>query len=130
LDLDYVVEGSVRRAPDRVRVSARLVETSGQTDVWAQSYDVELRDILSLQSTVAQAIVRQINLTVSPIATPPAVDPEAFEAYVKGLHEFNNSPRAACTGGRSLLVSGARSGCARVRAGLHVDNRALGIGPS
>ncbi len=89
LDLDYVVEGSVRRALDRVRISAQLVETSGQTHVWAQSYDVELRDILSLQSAVAQTIVRQINLTVSSITMPTAVDPQAFDAYVKGLHEFN-----------------------------------------
>lgn len=89
LNVDYVVEGSVRRTDDRVRISAQLVETSGQTHVWAQSYDVELRDILSLQSTVAQSIVRQINVTVGSIRMASAVDPQAFDAYVKGLHEFN-----------------------------------------
>lgn len=88
LNVDYVVEGGVRRVEDRVRISAQLIETSGQTHAWAQSYDVELRDILSAQRAVAQAVARQINLAVSPSTTHAPVDPQAFDAYVRGLHEF------------------------------------------
>lgn len=88
LSLDYIVEGSVRRTEDRVRISAQLIETSGQTHVWAESFDSELRDILNAQSVVAQTIVRQINLTVSSITTPAVVDSQAFDAYVRGLQEF------------------------------------------
>ncbi len=89
LNLDYIVEGSVRRVDDRVRISAQLIETSGQTHVWAQSYDLELRNILSAQSAVAQTIVRQIDLTASPMMEHAPVDPQAFDEYVRGLKEFN-----------------------------------------
>ena len=88
LGVDYVVEGSVRRADDRVRISAQLILVSDQTHLWAQSYDGELGDILKLQSEVAEAITRQIEVTVSPRRVITVV-PEAYDAYVKGLYHFN-----------------------------------------
>jgi TolB-like protein len=87
LGVDYVVEGSVRRADDRVRISAQLILVSDQTHLWAQSYDGELGDILKLQSEVAEAITRQIEVTVSPRRVITVV-PEAYDAYIKGLHHF------------------------------------------
>lgn len=120
LKLDYVVEGSVRRVGDRVRISAQLIETRGQTHVWAQSYDVELPDILSAQSAVAQTIVRQINLTVSPITAHAAVDPQAFDAYVKGLHEASKFTQSGLEKAAECFSSAIAhdSGYARAHAKL------------
>ncbi|MGA2325497.1 MAG: winged helix-turn-helix domain-containing protein [Bryobacteraceae bacterium] len=94
LDLDYAVEGSVRRAGDRVRISAQLIQVRDQTHLWAKSYDSELRNILQLQGEVAEAIVRQIDVTVSPagqrsLRRARPVDPEAHDAYIRGLFEYN-----------------------------------------
>jgi len=94
LDVDYVVEGSVRRAGNRVRISAQLIKVDGQTHLWAQSYDSELRDALKLQNEVAQAITGQIDIKLSPGGAQGAgraqpVNIEAYDAYLLGLHQFS-----------------------------------------
>ena len=94
LHTDYVVEGSVRRAPDRVRITVHLIQVSDQTDRWAESYDRDVKDILALQDSVARTIANQINITLAPaeasrLATPRSVDPAAYEAYLKGRYYWN-----------------------------------------
>jgi TolB-like protein len=97
LGVDYILEGSVRlsraksrdRDADRVRISAQLIQVCNQTHLWAESYDRDLRDILTLQSEVARAIVREIKVAVTPeetrrLASARPVNPEAYEAYLKG----------------------------------------------
>ena len=91
LHVQYVLEGSVRRAGDRVRVTAQLIEVGDQTHVWAQSYDRALRDALVLQSEVAQAVANEIELKLTPqqqarLATLRPVNPEAYELYLKGKY--------------------------------------------
>ena len=65
LGVEFVLEGSVRREADRVRIVAQLIRASDQTHVWAEGYDRDLRSILSLQSEVARAIARQTRVTLS-----------------------------------------------------------------
>ena len=94
LHTDYVVEGSVRRVPDRVRITVHLIQVSEQTDLWAESYDRDVKDILALQDSVARTIANQINITLAPaeasrLATPRSVDPAAYEAYLKGRYYWN-----------------------------------------
>jgi TolB-like protein/DNA-binding winged helix-turn-helix (wHTH) protein/Flp pilus assembly protein TadD len=94
LQTDYVVEGSVRRVSDRVRITVHLIQVSDQTDRWAESYDREVKDILALQDSVARTIANQINITLAPaeasrLATPRSVDPAAYEAYLKGRYYWN-----------------------------------------
>jgi TolB-like protein/DNA-binding winged helix-turn-helix (wHTH) protein/Flp pilus assembly protein TadD len=94
LHTDYVVEGSVRRIPDRVRITVHLIQVSNQTDRWAESYDRDVKDILALQDSVARSIAHQINITLGPgqasrLATPRSVDPVAYEAYLKGRYYWN-----------------------------------------
>ncbi len=96
LDLDYVVEGSVRRSDGRVRISAQLIKVIDQTHIWAQSYESELRDALKLQSDVAEAIAHQIDVKLAPGAAPRverghSVDLEAYDAYLLGLHQFSRA---------------------------------------
>jgi TolB-like protein/DNA-binding winged helix-turn-helix (wHTH) protein/Flp pilus assembly protein TadD len=94
LHADYLVQGSVRRAPDRVRITVHLVQVPDQTDLWADSYDRELKDMLTLQDSVARTIANQIHITLAPgqqsrPAPRPNLDPDAYEAYLKGRYYWN-----------------------------------------
>lgn len=90
LGVHYVLEGSVRRAAERVRITAQLIQVSDQTHLWADCYERDLGDVLLLQSEIAQAIAREIQVTVTPegtrcLAGARRVDSEAHEGYLKGL---------------------------------------------
>jgi TolB-like protein/DNA-binding winged helix-turn-helix (wHTH) protein/tetratricopeptide (TPR) repeat protein len=94
LHAEYLVQGSVRRDSDRVRITVHLIQVSDQTDRWADSYDRDLKDILALQDTVARTIASQINIALVPaqasqLATRRSVEPEAYEAYLKGRYYWN-----------------------------------------
>ena len=88
LNVDAVLEGSVRRGGDRVRITVQLVHAASDTHLWAESYERELRDVLSLQSDVATAVAKEIQLKLSPeaearLAPARPVNPEAFEAALR-----------------------------------------------
>jgi serine/threonine-protein kinase len=94
LRVDAVVEGSVLRSNDRVRINARLIRVSNDRQIWAESYERDLRDILALQSDVASAIAREIRIQVAPaessqLANKRPVDPEAYQFYLKGRISFS-----------------------------------------
>ena len=91
LDVDAVIEGSVLRAGDGVRITAQLIDARDDRHLWAESYERDLRDILAIQSEVAQAIVRAIEVELTPLeqtrlARARPVDPRAHEAYLRGRH--------------------------------------------
>jgi TolB-like protein/DNA-binding winged helix-turn-helix (wHTH) protein/Tfp pilus assembly protein PilF len=91
LGVDAIVEGTVLRSGDRVRVTANLVQASPEKHLWAESYERDLRDILALQSDVATAIAREIQIKVSPqeqarLANSRPVNPEAYQLYLKGRY--------------------------------------------
>lgn len=94
LKVGFVLEGSVRREADRVRVTARLVRVEDQAHVWAGSYDHTIRSILSLQREIASDIARgvRINIPGHFEAMRPAapVVPASYEAYLKGRHYLND----------------------------------------
>jgi TolB-like protein/Tfp pilus assembly protein PilF len=97
LDVDAIVEGTVLRAGDRVRITAQLIDAPRETHLWAESYDRELRDILALQAEVAQAVAREIRVKLTPIdqarfAKTHTVVPEAYDAYLKGRYHWNRRP--------------------------------------
>ncbi len=82
LNVDAVVEGSVQRAGDKVRINAELIDASSDRLIWAKSYERDLRDILTLQSAIAKAIVDEVQVKVTPqeqalLAKSRPVDPEA-----------------------------------------------------
>jgi len=94
LQVDGVVEGTVLRSGERVRISAQLVHAPTDTHLWAESYDRDLRDILALDSEVAQAIAREIQVKLTPeeqirLARGHTVNPEAYVAYLKGRYHWN-----------------------------------------
>jgi TolB-like protein/Tfp pilus assembly protein PilF len=94
LGVDYVVEGSVRQADNRVRITANLIQCSDQAQLWADSFERELKDILALQSDVARAVAQEIKVALTPqeqasTAAARPVNPEAYQAYVKGRFYWN-----------------------------------------
>jgi TolB-like protein/Flp pilus assembly protein TadD len=93
LGVEYIVEGSVRRADGRVRITAQLIQASDQTHIWAQSYEREMSGILTLQSEVARIIAMrvQVQLTPAPAATIRPVAPKAYELYLKGRYYLNRA---------------------------------------
>jgi serine/threonine protein kinase/Tfp pilus assembly protein PilF len=89
LNVDAIVEGSVRRAGERVRITAQLLDAESERHLWARTYERDLKDVLGLQGEVAEAIVREIRVSVTPqeesrLKRPRAVNPQAYEAYLKG----------------------------------------------
>ena len=89
LSADAVVEGTVARSGDRVRVTAQLIHASTDRHLWARSYDRELRDVLALQAELAGAIAQAVQVKLRPeersrIGRASAVDPDAYDAYLKG----------------------------------------------
>ena len=89
LGVDAVVEGSVQRSGDRVRISAQLIDARADQHLWARSYERDLRNVLALQDDVAQAIANELKIKLASQGQPRLagsrpVDPEAYEAYLKG----------------------------------------------
>ena len=88
LGVSYVVEGSVQRAGERVRVSAQLIDARNDTHLWAEHYDRDFADIFALQNEIAQQIAEQLKANLSPaekaaIAERPTADPVAYAYYTK-----------------------------------------------
>jgi serine/threonine-protein kinase len=88
LGVEAVVEGSVMRAGERVRINAQLVHADSDRRLWGGSYDRDVRDVLTLQSEVAHAIATEVNEKLSPPPPPTPVNPQAHEAYLRGRHLF------------------------------------------
>jgi len=98
LNVDAVVEGTVQRVGDQVKISAALVDARQDRNLWGHSYEGDLRNVLSLQSEVAQAIASEVRVQLSPeesanLARRPAVNPEAYESYLQALYLLNNGAR-------------------------------------
>ena len=94
LNVDVVVEGSVFRVADQVRITAQLIHAPTDTHLWVDSYERDLRDILTLLSEVARTIARQIEITVTPdqealLAARRPVNSEMYVAYLKGMFHLN-----------------------------------------
>ena len=94
LQVDAVVEGSVMRWGDKVRISAQLIEAATDKHIWAGEYEQPLNDVLRLQDLVAQAIVDEVKIELSPqekakLASSRSVNSEAHEAYLKGRYHLH-----------------------------------------
>jgi TolB-like protein/DNA-binding winged helix-turn-helix (wHTH) protein len=97
LGVQYVIEGSVRRDVGRVRISAQLIQVKDQSHLWARQYDRELKDLLGLQSEIAQEIIDEIPLTLGDQRKGSATHRintstssyEAHDLYLKGLYFWN-----------------------------------------
>ena len=101
LSVDYVLESSVQRAGDRVRITTQLIGVHDQTHLWSESYDRDLRDILLLRRDVAQAVAHAVQIKLTPqqraiLAPARPLNPQAYDLYLKGMYytEKEYSPAA------------------------------------
>ncbi|MDP9268415.1 MAG: protein kinase [Acidobacteriota bacterium] len=89
LNARYVLEGSIRRAGNRVRITAQLVETGTRHSVWAERYDRQLEDLFAIQDEIARSIAQALRITLSPqeektIARKPTENAQAYDFYLRG----------------------------------------------
>ena len=99
LDVDAIVEGSVRRAGERVRITAQLIDAAKDRHLWAKSYERDLKDVLALQGEVAQAIAQEIQVKLTlpeqaKLRSARLVAPAAYEAFLKGRYHMNKRTEA------------------------------------
>jgi len=91
LNVEAIVEGSVVRSGNQVRITAKLIDAPSERQLWAESYQRELKDVLALEGEVVRDIAQGIRVKISPreetrLTASRPVDPEAHEAYLKGRH--------------------------------------------
>jgi len=96
LNVDGIIEGSVTRSGQRVRITAQLLYGPTDKHLWAETYERDLGDVLSLQSEVARAIAQQVRAQVTPqqqarLKAVRPVNPEAYDAYMRGRYYFFNA---------------------------------------
>jgi TolB-like protein/DNA-binding winged helix-turn-helix (wHTH) protein/Tfp pilus assembly protein PilF len=102
LNVDAVVEGTILRSGDRVRITAELVQVATDRHLWAETYESQLGDVLALQSQVASAIVNEIRINLTPeeqqrLASTRSVSAESYEAYLKGRYYWNKRSQEGLT---------------------------------
>jgi TolB-like protein/tetratricopeptide (TPR) repeat protein len=93
LGVSHVLEGSVRRAGERVRITAQLIRVSDESHLWAESYERGLHDVLEVQAEVSRAVAREIQIKLTPHERQRldpdktrSINPQAYELYLRGRH--------------------------------------------
>jgi TolB-like protein/Tfp pilus assembly protein PilF len=102
LRVHYILEGGVQRGIDRVRISVRLIQVSDETNLWAETYERSLADVLKLQTEIAQATANEIRLTLTRetqlrLGPGRLIIPEAHDAYLKGRYCWNRRSEEGLT---------------------------------
>lgn len=98
LGVGTVLEGSVRRAGDRVRITAQLIEAGSDSHLWSETYDRELKDVFAIQDDIARSIVEALQVTLTPrerrsIQYVATSDPEAYDYYLRGRNYMYSMAR-------------------------------------
>jgi TolB-like protein/DNA-binding winged helix-turn-helix (wHTH) protein/Flp pilus assembly protein TadD len=99
LNVDAVLEGSVARSGERVRITAQLIDARADKHLWANTYETEQKDVLGMEDAVARDVAKQIRLRLTAqeqerLSRSRPVNPQAHEAYLKGLYQWNKRDRA------------------------------------
>jgi TolB-like protein/DNA-binding winged helix-turn-helix (wHTH) protein/Flp pilus assembly protein TadD len=94
-NLDYILEGSLRRQSDRIHITAQLFKAGEQGSLWTEAYDRDANDLLVIQREVADRIAHSLSLEVLPAARTDGIppNPDAYDDYLKGLFELNKRTR-------------------------------------
>jgi TolB-like protein/Flp pilus assembly protein TadD len=124
LNIDYVVEGSVRSVGDRYRITVRLVHASDLATVWSEIYEGPLLDLLTIERKVSLEVARRLALTLAPedpsvLARATTASSDAFEAWLRGLYHLSRGPNGFMESERLFQEAIAHdSGYALAHAGL------------
>jgi len=105
LKATHLLDGSVRRSGNRVRISAQLVECVGETTLWASRFDGDLSDVFALQDHIAQAVAQALKITLTAPTSTHIIDPQTYELFLKarGILTEGNRLYDASTAATSLL---------------------------
>jgi TolB-like protein/Tfp pilus assembly protein PilF len=100
LHVKYILEGSIARDGQHVRVTAQLINAATDTHLWARSYEAELKDIFGIQGQISRAIADDVQVRLFPdeqdrLAHAPSVDPEAHDLYLKAEYQFGEQTPAS-----------------------------------
>ncbi|HEV2044942.1 MAG TPA: tetratricopeptide repeat protein, partial [Sphingomicrobium sp.] len=134
LGVRFILEGSVRKAGERVRVNAQLIDGTSGGHLWADRFDRDLTDIFAIQDEITQAIVEQLKIKLLPqekkaITQAPTVNVEAYNYYLKGREFFHNVSKAFLLLARRMFVKATEADplYARAYAGIaNCDSRLSG----
>jgi TolB-like protein/tRNA A-37 threonylcarbamoyl transferase component Bud32/Flp pilus assembly protein TadD len=123
LGVDYLLEGSVRRAGDRVRVITQLVNAAEQTHLWSETYEGTVSDVLSIQAEIADELTRSLSIQLLPrAANPPprTINLKSYDKYLLGLHELRKGTRESGANAIAYFKEGIANdpGNARIHAAL------------
>jgi TolB-like protein len=125
LRVDGIVEGSVARCGNRVRIDAQLIHAPSDRHLWAKSYERDLQDVLALQGEIARSIASEIKIRLTPkdrarLRNSPPVNREAYDAYLKGRFFWNKRTAQALKTGIGHFEDATKKdpGYARAYAGL------------
>ncbi len=121
LGVDFVLEGSVRQAEKRLRVTAQLIRASDETHVWAETYDREASGVLAIQGDVARSVAREIQMRLPPPTSPHRPLPEAHLAYLRGRYESDKRTETPSSG--ASRISRRPSGRTRASPGRTPGSR-------
>ncbi len=94
LDVQYIIEGSIVRIGDKIKISVRLIDATDDQYLWAEDYEQDFNDILGLQSEIAQTIAGKVQVQLAPeekirFTSVPSIDPQTYELYLKGMYHIN-----------------------------------------
>jgi adenylate cyclase len=134
LGVRYLLEGSVRKAGNRIRITGQLIDGATGGHLWAERYDRDLTDIFAIQDEITKAIVEQLKVRLQPkekevIGQAPTENVEAYNLYLKGREYFHNPTKAFLELARQMFVRAAEldPGFARAYAGIaNCDARLVG----
>jgi adenylate cyclase len=134
LGVRYLLEGSVRKAGNRIRITGQLIDGTTGGHLWAERYDRDLTDIFAIQDEITKAIVDQLKVRLMPeekevIGQAPTDNVEAYNLYLKGRDYFHNPTKAFLQLARQMFVRAAEldPGFARAYAGIaNCDARLVG----
>ena len=125
LNAVYLLEGSLRRSADRLRITAKLVETRTGQCVWAEKYDRKLEDVFAIQDEIATSIAHELQVVLTEnekqaIAKIPTVDVRAYDFYLRGRQFFHQFRRKGCDLAREMFAKAIEidPGYARAYAGI------------
>jgi len=104
LGVAYVVEGSVRKAGDKVRITAQLIKASDGFHVWSDTFTRDLKDIFAVQDEIAGLIARNLELKIGVVAAARTVDPEAYRLYLEALPEIAARTQAGFDRAEQLIT--------------------------
>ena len=134
LGVRYLLEGSVRKAGNRLRITAQLIDGASGGHLWAERYDRDLTDIFAIQDEITKAIVDQLKVRLLPeekevLGQAPTDNVEAYNLYLKGREYFHNPTKAFLVLARQMFVRATDldPGFARAYAGIaNCDARLVG----